>query len=427
MLKRCFALVAALAAIATVTTLAAPSAGAAPAVRSSELNGTLTIADWELLENGHGPQIKELFTGYEKTHPGVHLKFEAVSYDSYVPTIEAQIGAHGGPDLMVLVDSDFYNLLRAHVLAPITGLPATDLNALRPQNSQAMSGGQRYGLIWETVIYDLIYNNSLFRRAGITTPPKTFSDFLSDCQAIKAKTGAWGYAARNTLNEEQAWYEDFTGSWIDGYGGNWTDAAGKFTINSPQNIAAVSAFAKVYQSGCMDTGEIAAVFRAKYEHGQVGMLMDNADAAFTYTYDNPVVTNQNQGVASLPFPTKYSGDQQLFFSINKYSKNTALADDFLAWLYSPATQRLVVAATAPQTSGSTTPLPSEFVTTHPWVVPYEHQVDDGVSLLVQTRPWLTLKLASILMPYIERVLQGQLSAAEALAQAQSAAISQLGT
>jgi multiple sugar transport system substrate-binding protein len=426
MSKRCFALVATLATIAAITTLVAPSADSAPAVRSSELKGTLTIADWELLENGHGPQIKELFTAYQKNHPGVHLKFEAVSYDSYVPTIEAQIGAHGGPDLMVLVDSDFYNLLRAHVLAPVTGLPAADVDALRPQNSQAMFGGQRYGLIWETVIYDLIYNKSLFGRAGITEPPKTFSDFLSDCQAIKTKTGAWGYAARNTLNEEQAWYEDFTGSWIDGYGGNWTNADGKFTINSPQNIAAVSAFATVYKSGCMDTGEIAAVFRAKYEHGQVGMLMDNADAAFTYTFDNPVVTNQNQGVASLPFPTKYSGDQQLFFSINKYSKNAALADDFLAWLYSPGTQRLVVAATAPQTSGSTTPLPSEFVATHLWVVPYEHQVDNGVSLLVQKRPWLTLKLVSILMPYIERVLQGQLSAAQGLGQAQSAAISQLG-
>lgn len=327
---------------------------------------------------------------------------------------------------MVLVDSDFYNLLRAGDLAPITGLPAADVQALRPQNSQAMAGGKRYGLIWETVIYDLIYNKSLFRRAGITAPPTSLSSFLRDCQAIKAKTGMWGYAARNTLNEEQAWYEDFTGTWIDGYGGNWTNAAGKFTINSPQNVAAVSAFAQVYRSGCMDTGEIAAVFRAKYENGQVGILMDNADAAFTYTYGNSVVTNQDQGVASLPFPTKYSGDQQLFLVVNKYSKNTALADDFLAWLYTPATQRAVVAATAPQTSGSTTPLPSAFVAAHPWVVPYEHQVNNGVSLLVQKRPWLTLKLASVLMPYIERVVQGQLSARQALDQAQAAAVSQLG-
>ena len=372
------------------------------------------------------PRSSSCLPRYEKTHPGVHIKFQAVSYDSYVPTIEAQIGAHGGPDLMVLVDSDFYNLVRAHVLAPITGLPAEDVNALRPQNSQAMSDGQRYGLIWETVIYDFIYNKSLYDRAGITAPAKTFSGFLSDCKAIKAKTGAWGYAARNTLNEEQAWYEDFTGSWIDGYGGNWTNSDGKFTINSPQNIAAVHDFAKVYKSGCMDTGETAAVFRAKYEHGDVGMLMDNADAAFTYTFGNKVVTNQDQGVAALPMPTKYSGDQQLFFSVNRYSKNRALADDFLAWLYNPATQRMVVAAMAPQTSGSTEPLPSDFVASHPWVEPYEHQVDNGVSLLVQKRPWLTLKLATILMPYVERAIQGQLSASEALDQAQTTVVSQLG-
>ena len=419
--RRYFAAIAVLLAGAVLTMAAVPASA-----ESTGPKGTLTIADWVLLENGVGPEIKQLFTSYEKTHPGVHLKFEAVSYDSYVPTIESQIGAHSGPDVMLLVDSDFSNLLRAHVLAPITGLPAADLSALRPQNSQAMSGGQRYGLIWDTVIYDFIYNKSLFDRAGITAPPKTFSEFLSDCKAIKAKTGAWGYAARNTLNEEQAWYEDFTGSWIDGYGGNWTNSDGKFTINSPQNIAAVTAFKKVYDSGCMDTGEIAAVFRAKYERGDVGILMDNANAAFTYTYANKVVTNQDQGVASLPFLTKYSGDQQIYFAINKYSKNKELAENFLAWLLSPETQRSVVAVTAPQTSGSTVLIPPEFVATHPWAVTYEHQVDNGVSLLVQKRPWLTLRFASILMPYIERAIQGELSVSEALDQAQSAAVSQLG-
>lgn len=402
-------------------------ASSAPSGHTSGLNGTLTIADWEFLENGVGPHMEGVLSSYEKTHPGVKIKFQSVSYDSYVPTLEAQIGAHSGPDLMVLVDSTFYDLEKANALAPITNLPQADVSILRPQNAQAEANGNRYGLIWETVIYDYIYNKSLYRQAGISSPPSDFNSFLRDCMLIKQKTGQWGYAARNMTNEEESWYEDFTGTWIDGYGGNWTNAAGNFTIDSPQNIAAVNAFAKVYHSGCMDTGETAAVFRGKYEQGQVGTLMDNSDAAYTYTYQNQTVTDKDQGVSSLPFPTKYSGDQQLYIAINKYSPNAALASNFLGWLFSQGAQASLINATAPQTTGTNVLPTAAFMQSHPWAAPYLKQVNNGESLLVSKRPWLTPQLWGILMPDIERVLQGQLTAQQALQQAQSTAVSQLGS
>jgi ABC-type glycerol-3-phosphate transport system substrate-binding protein len=391
---------------------------------SSNLKGTLTIADWEFLENGVGPQMESVLKAYEKSHPGVKVKFLSVSYDSYVPTLEAQIGAHGGPDLMVLVDSTFADLLRANDLAPITNLPSSD--TLRPQNAGAEANGKRYGLIWETVIYDYIYNKKIYAQAGVAKAPTNFNSFLSDCIQIKKKTGLWGYAARNMLNEEEAWYEDFTGTWIDGFGGNWTNTAGKFTIDSPQNIQAVTDFAKVYNSGCMDTGETASVFRGKYEHGQVATLMDNSDAAYTYTFQNPTVTNQDQAVSSLPFPTKHSGDQQLYLSVNKYSKNTALANNFLAWLYSKPVQTQLVSATAPQTTGTPVLPSASFMAAHPWTAPYLNQVANGESLLVAKKPWDTAQLWGIVMPAIARVLAGQATAKQALQQAQSTAVSQLG-
>ena len=83
-------------------------------------------------------------------------------------------------------------------------------------------------------------------------------------------------------NEMSAWYEDFTGTWISGYGGAWTDDAGNFTINSPENIQAVTDFKALYDSGCFNTGVKASVFRPSFIAGDVATLMDNANAAYTY-------------------------------------------------------------------------------------------------------------------------------------------------
>lgn len=410
-----------LAVLAVGSGISARSISAAPPARGS----TLTIADWEFTENGVGPHMESVLRAYEKSHPGVHINFQTMSYDTYQPTIKTQIGAHGGPDVMVNVDSTYASLQAANDLAPITSLTRPEIKALRPSNNTAVVGGKRYGVVWETVIYDFLYNKALLKKAGIRKAPANFSGFLKACKTVKRKTGKWGYAARNMLNETESWYEDFTGTWIYGFGGSWFNSAGKWTIDNPKNIAAVNAFNKVYHSGCMDTGVLASVFRASYEHGDVAMLMDNSDAGYTYTFQTSL-TNKQQGGGSLPFPAKASGDQQLYLSINKYSKNMAVAQNFLRWLLQPARQRALIAATAPQTT-ATTALPSKsFTAAHPWAKPFYAQVANGKSELVPKRPAITSQFEDFIMPYVARVLSGQMSAKQALTQAQSAAVARFG-
>lgn len=405
---------------------ASKSGSATAAANSGGSTGTLTISDWEFSENGVGPHMEAVLKAYEQTHPGVHIKFQTMSYDTYAPTIQTQIGAQGGPDLMVLVDSTYAQLQAAGDLAAITSLTPSEVSSLRPQNATADAGGKRTGVIWETVIYDFLYNKSLLSKAGISTAPTNFTSFLADCKAIKAKTGKWGYAARNMLNETESWYEDFTGTWIDGFGGSWFNSSGKWTIDNPNNVAAVTDYDTVYHSGCMDTGVPASVFRASYENGDVGMMMDNSDAGYTYTYQNSKLTNTMQGGGPLPFPAKTSGDQQLYLAINKYSSHTALAENFLRWLMEPAQQHALIAATAPQTT-ATTVLPSKgFTASHRWAEPFYSQVANGESELVPQRPAITARFEDFIMPYIAQVLSGQLTPKAALTQAQQAAVSRFG-
>jgi multiple sugar transport system substrate-binding protein len=388
--------------------------------------GTLTFADWELSEGSYGTKVEALLKAYETTHPGTTISFQTMSYDSYPQTIKTQIGAGAGPDVMVLLDQDFYALQKAGSLQPITSLTPDEISLLRPANKTAEFGSDRLGVIWETVIYGLLYNKDLFTQAGITAPPTDFNGLLNACTQIKSKTGKFGFAARNMTNETSAWYEDFTGTWIIGYGGAWTDSSGKLTVNSPANIQAVSDYATLYKSGCYDTGVKASVFRPSFENGDVGILMDNANAGLTYTGAGLKLTDQTMGSGPLPFPTEKSGMQQLYLVINKTSKNAALAQDYIKWFMSPAEQQILVEAFAPQTT-ATTVIPSDaFNTAHPWAPRYYKQADNGVSLLMNVRPDLTNQLASTIMPFIAQVLAGQMSAADALNAAQQAAVSAMG-
>ena len=400
-------------------TPAGESASAAP-------TGTLTVSDWEFTEGTFADNVKKMLTTYESSHPGVTLKFQATSYNDYPTTIKTQLGAGGGPDVMVLLDQDFFQLQKAGLLDPLTALSDAEIASLRPANDTAVFGNDRYGYIWETVIYGLLYNKDLFTQAGVVAAPTDFAGLLADCKAIKDKTGKWGYAARNMTNETESWYEDFTGTWIIGYGGSWTDESGNFTINSAPIIQAVTDYATLYKSGCYDTGVKASVFRPSFINGDVGMLMDNANAGYTYVTGGGL-TDQQMGSGPLPFPTKYSGMQQLYLAINKNTKNEALAENFMNWLLQPAQQQQLVEATAPQTTASTV-IPSDaFNTAHPWAMHYYSQADNGKSLLMNVRPQLTNQLASTVMPYIAKVLAGQMSPTDALDAAQAAAVSAMGT
>jgi multiple sugar transport system substrate-binding protein len=380
---------------------------------------TLTIADWEFLEPNR-TQVWKILQTYENTHPNVTLKKEAVSYADYPATMETQIGARGGPDLLVMVDNNFQQLASAGVLEPLDNVlsPADKAN-LTDVNQQGAINGHQYGYGWETVIYDFFYNKKLLAQAGVK-PPTDLASFIAAAKAVKEKTGNWGFAARNQLNEEEAWYEDFTGTWIAGYGGSWS-SNGRLTIDSPQNIQAVTAFKQMHDSGAMDTGDDASTFRQKFAQGKVAMMLDNSDALFTMVHNNHVVRSTDVGASSPPFPTNHTGRQLLLLGVNKYSKNTAAANDFLNWLYAPKQQKALAAAVAPETVGSTAQPPSSFARENPWAPVFWKQVEFGQSLLISGHADKTPKVGHEIMPQIARVLAGQTSPAEALHSAQSAA------
>lgn len=393
---------------------------------NQQLSGTLEVADWRFLQPAVGDRLKGVYQSYSKSHPGVTIKPVAYSFDSYGSTIKTQVGARSGPDIISLNTSWFFALLQAKALAPITGLTSDQAASLAPQNSVAKLDNGQYGLVSTNTIYGFMYNKKLFEQAGIASPPSSFDEFLSDCKQIKQKTGQWGFTARNLVSEASSWWEDFTGTFIPGFGGSWIDGNNKFTVDSDANIAAVKGFKQVYDSGCMLTGETAATFRPIFKQGKVGMMMDNSNAAFTYVEGNDLVTHKDLGTAPSPLPAHKSGFENVFLTVNKYAKNGQVAQDFLKWLFEPEQQKQLADVFAPVTVGTNVLPSSQFVETHPWAQGYYDALKTAWPMGLGDRTYQGDQFATIVMPFIERALQSQLSVEDALKQAQAAVASQLG-
>jgi len=78
--------------------------------------------------------------------------------------------------------------------------------------------------------YGLYYNKKQFKAAGISSPPKTWDEFLVDAKKLTTPK-QWALSLEAGSKTENI-HSAFTLS--QRQGGSWFDASGKATFNTPQ-------------------------------------------------------------------------------------------------------------------------------------------------------------------------------------------------
>jgi multiple sugar transport system substrate-binding protein len=382
-----------------------------------EAGGTLTFANWQWNEPGRGEKILEAVEAYNEANPAARIEPVAITRADYEKTISTQIGSGGGPDLLASPAPFFHTMADADVLVPLDDVLDPGQEAtLRPNNAELRVDGSRLGLVWGVAPYALFWNQRLLDEAGVTEPPRTFDELLAAATRVHERTGKIGFATRHQLNEEDAWWDDFA-SWVYGYGGGWS-TDGRLTIDSPQNVAAVEAFARIYSSGAFAVGDDASTFRSKFGAGEVAFVLDNATVVSSALANSSALTPADVGSAVLPFPSGSSGAQSNVIAINANSPNQALAKDFLHWMYTEGPQRGLADAQFPAGNGTTVAPPAAKVAANRWVDSFYTQLEDSQSLVVPGFETETPQIRNIVLTRVQQVLTSDVSAAEALAEAQ---------
>jgi raffinose/stachyose/melibiose transport system substrate-binding protein len=169
--------------------LTAPLLSACAGSSKKSSNGKVTVEWWNISTT---EPAKTQFANAAKTfmaqNPNVTLKLVTLENEAYKSKMTALTASGKLPDIFhtwgggVLkqqVDAGLVKNLTSDI-APWSGT----LSKLSLQPYQF--GGQTYAVPWDIGMVGFWYNKALFRKAGITTPPATWTDYLEAVKKLKA-------------------------------------------------------------------------------------------------------------------------------------------------------------------------------------------------------------------------------------------------
>ena len=171
-----------------------------------------------------------------------------------------EFGAGGGPDIFVIPDTFFAELVDADLLASLDDVAAECGANMNANNDSLVRNGSQLAFSWEVVNYAMFWNQAILDEAGVA-PPTNVEELIAAALAIEANTDAEGFAVRHLITGEVPWWFDIN-NWFQGYGGGWS-SSGVLTIDSPENVAALTAYESVVNSGAFPVGDDASTFPAR--------------------------------------------------------------------------------------------------------------------------------------------------------------------
>lgn len=378
-------------------------------------SGTLNIAHWDFLAPKYGTDMQAIIKSYEKYNPKAKIETIGIVRSVYETKMKIQLSAKGGPDIFTIPDTFFPELARSNLLEPLDKVfSAATMKTMNESNKGGLWRGKQLAITWQVAPYAFFWNKDILAKAGVK-PPTTPEELIAAAKAIKEKTGLTGFAVRSRLAEETPWWIDFN-NWVVGFNGGWS-SGDKLTIASEQNIAAVTAYKAVYDSGGFSVGDDASTFRSKFGQGLVGMMIDATGALPAMIGEK--VPSKSVGASKLPFPGKSTSQVGILFGINANSKNKELAKNFLNWFLTKDVQQAISEMIGNTSTVATdTTVPAAFLEENPWASAYKENGKSTKSSVPEGFESSTAEIRKEVLTQIEQVLLGRLTPAEALKKAQ---------
>lgn len=304
------------------------------AVAQEEKPITLTVMNWQFNEAGKGDQLRALFKSYGDAN-GIVFEEISVPWGQYPDTAFTKWASGDAPDIIFIPDAILPMAVDQGYVLPLSDTIDFDQYAdqLSAISDNAKFDGKYYGFVSEAVVQQLIYLPDLLLAGGVDplTPPTTVDEFIAYALAVKNANPDWlGYGCRNSMDQSFGWWSDYA-SWAYGFGARWA-VDGVPTINSPENIAALTAYKKMYDSGAMTQGVTSANYRKAMSIGQCGFLTDNSSNIHVFLTENPDLSIMSSG---LPFPSKDSVVELVVVGVSRDAQYPQEAMKFIEWFMQP--------------------------------------------------------------------------------------------
>jgi multiple sugar transport system substrate-binding protein len=195
--------------------------------------------DYYALTSPQGKALKWLYDEYEKTHPNVRIESTKV-VQNLIPKLQSQATTNSLPDIAIVDNPDF-PIIQA--TGKLQDLPVDDwglADAYIPGASKVTTiKGKTQGVFIGTNALAIQYNKDMFAAAGITTPPKTWDEFLDVAKKL-TKPGVLGFMFAGSNNGCSVWQSD---PW------RWTAGGSDTKLDDSGNVKALEFLTSLVESG----------------------------------------------------------------------------------------------------------------------------------------------------------------------------------
>ncbi len=264
----------------------------------------------------------------------INATFESITFDEYNTLLSLELQGSEAPDVFWILETSAPAFIESGLLAPLD----EELAEYDPEDFSAKAmelwqkDGFTYAVPFSTSPFFVIYNEDLFKEAGIKTPAELLAEgnwnwqtFRESSKAIKDATGVWGFQTVDGGGYDARILHNLCPI-IRSYGADAWTSDGEILINSPESVDAVTLFHDmVYEDGSVvPPGDQSNFFAgdAAMTVAQVSRVSNLSSASFAW------------GVA--PMPAGPMGDVPVIgqAAIGAFSKgdNVELAKRLVAYM-----------------------------------------------------------------------------------------------
>jgi len=273
--------------------------------------------------------INSLTTKYEKENPNIKLEWVDIPYNVLQQKLMSSIAGGVSPDVVNL------NTPMTIILAQNEALVDFNKYLTMEEQGRYFEGlynatnidGAVYALPWYVTTKITIYNNDLFKKAGLKTPPKNFDEVAKYAEIIKKKTGIYGYMPDMKV------LDDFLCDGIQIVNKDCTKAL----FNSPQGISRLQWYVDLYKKDLIpkETINIITSYQTatnRYQNGELGMLVTGSNFLLRIKNNAAEVYNATK-VAPMPLgKAKIYPAAVMNFVVPKTSKHREEAVKFALFM-----------------------------------------------------------------------------------------------
>jgi multiple sugar transport system substrate-binding protein len=271
-------------------------------------------------------------------------------------TVESSVATHGGPDVFSVGSSYNGTVSGTHAFHVFT---SSDWKQMGGQSSfvprmlteAGPSNSQDVGVPFESLPYAMAYNKALLARAGIKSPPATWTQWVNDAQAVQRADPGVSGTSFSPQDPYAPW--KLVWSYAEQDGGGFTNAsATKATFTSPAMQAALRFyFAQEDTYHIVPAADLtwqSAQETSAFTAGKTAMMAEVTPELVPELKGTPVASQ----VAFAPMPTvpygmssRPAGGQAAetivsgnYYDVASYTKNLPLALAFIKASTSPQAQ-----------------------------------------------------------------------------------------